>query len=98
MSQRKNSMMLLGALLTLAPLGFAQGQEDVKQQSREIFKQIIEINTTDSVGNVTTAAEALAKRLSDAGFPEQDVMVAGPNDRKKNLVVRLHGEIGRAHV
>src|SRR5580692_3724523 len=91
MSQRKNSMMLLGALLSLAPLGFAKGQEDVKQQSREIFKEIIEINTTDSVGNVTTAAEALAKRLLDAGFPEQDVILAGPNDRKKNLVVRLHG-------
>ena len=40
---------------------------------------------------MTTAAEALAKRLRDAGFPEQDVTVAGPNDRKKNLVVRLHG-------
>ena len=91
MSQRKNSMMLLGALLSLLPLGFAEGQEDVKQQSREIFKEIIEINTTDSVGNVTTAAEALAKRLLDAGFPEQDVILAGPNDRKKNLVVRLHG-------
>jgi acetylornithine deacetylase/succinyl-diaminopimelate desuccinylase-like protein len=91
MSQRKNWMMLLGTLLSLAPLGFAQGQEDVKQQSREIFKELIEINTTDSVGNVTAAAEALAKRLRDAGFPEQDVIVAGPNERKKNLVVRLHG-------
>jgi acetylornithine deacetylase/succinyl-diaminopimelate desuccinylase-like protein len=91
MSKWKNSILLHGLLLSLAPLGFAQGQEDVKQQSREIFKQIIEINTTDSVGNVTTAAEALAKRLSDAGFPEQDVIVAGPNDRKKNLVARLHG-------
>src|SRR5580704_14993561 len=91
MSQRKNSIILLGALLSLVPLGYAQGQEDVRQQSREIFKQIIEINTTDSAGNVTTAAEALAKRLRDAGFPEQDVIVAGPNDRKKNLVVRQHG-------
>jgi acetylornithine deacetylase/succinyl-diaminopimelate desuccinylase-like protein len=91
MSLRKSSMMLLGALLSLAPLGLARGQEDVKQQSREIFKQIIEINTTDSVGNVSTAAEALARRLHDAGFPEQDVLVAGPNDRKKNLVARLHG-------
>src|SRR5580692_1244628 len=91
MSQRKNSMMLLGALLSLLPLGFAEGQEDVKQQSREIFKELIEINTTDSAGNVTTAAEALAKRLRDAGFPEQDVIVAGPNDHKKNLIARLHG-------
>ncbi len=57
----------------------------------DIFKQLIEINTVDSVGNVTTAAEAMAKRLLDAGFPAADVAVLGPNDRKKNLVVRLHG-------
>ena len=91
MFQRKRRMMLLGMLLSFALLGPAQAQEDTKQQSREIFKELIEINTTDSVGNVTTAAEALAKRLRDAGFPEQDVIVAGPNDHKKNLVARLHG-------
>jgi acetylornithine deacetylase/succinyl-diaminopimelate desuccinylase-like protein len=91
MPKRKNWMMLLGVLLSLAPFGFAQGPDDTRQQSREIFKQLIEINTTDSAGNVTTAAEALATRLRDAGFPEQDVIVAGPNDRKKNLVARLHG-------
>jgi acetylornithine deacetylase/succinyl-diaminopimelate desuccinylase-like protein len=91
MPKRKNWMMLLGILLSLAPFGFAQGQDDTRQQSREIFKQLIEINTTDSAGNVTTAAEALATRLRDAGFPEQDVIVAGPNERKKNLVARLHG-------
>jgi acetylornithine deacetylase/succinyl-diaminopimelate desuccinylase-like protein len=59
--------------------------------AREIFQQLIEINTTDSVGNVTTAAEAMAARLRDAGFTGNDVVVAGPNDRKKNLVARIHG-------
>jgi acetylornithine deacetylase/succinyl-diaminopimelate desuccinylase-like protein len=59
--------------------------------AHDIFKQLIEVNTTDSVGNVTTAAEAMARRLRDAGFPEKDIMVAGPNERKKNLVVRIHG-------
>jgi acetylornithine deacetylase/succinyl-diaminopimelate desuccinylase-like protein len=59
--------------------------------AHEILKQLIEINTTDSVGNVTTAAEAMARRFRAAGFPAADVVVAGPNDRKKNLVVRLHG-------
>jgi acetylornithine deacetylase/succinyl-diaminopimelate desuccinylase-like protein len=59
--------------------------------AHDIFKQLIEINTTDSVGNVTTAAEAMAQRLLDAGFAKQDVIVAGPNERKKNLVVRLRG-------
>jgi acetylornithine deacetylase/succinyl-diaminopimelate desuccinylase-like protein len=59
----------------------------------DIFKQLIEINTTDSVGSVTAAAEAMAQRFRDAGFPESDIQLLGPssNDRKKNVVVRLHG-------
>jgi acetylornithine deacetylase/succinyl-diaminopimelate desuccinylase-like protein len=59
--------------------------------AHDVFKQLIEINTTDSVGNVTTAAEAMAKRFREAGFPAQDLVVLGPTDTKKNVVVRLHG-------
>src|SRR5207302_4987213 len=69
----------------------AQVPDQTKQLAHDIFKQLIEINTTDSVGNVTTAAEAMAKRLRDGGFAEGDIKVAGPNERKKNLVVRLRG-------
>jgi acetylornithine deacetylase/succinyl-diaminopimelate desuccinylase-like protein len=82
---------LLGIMLVLPPEGRAQGQPAANPLAREIFKQLIEINTTDSVGNVTTAAEAMAARLRDAGFPDKDVIVAGPTDRKKNLVARFHG-------
>src|SRR4249919_3768130 len=57
----------------------------------DIFKQLIEIDTTDSVGNVTTASRAMAKRLLDAGFSAEDVQLLGPNERKMNLVVRFHG-------
>jgi acetylornithine deacetylase/succinyl-diaminopimelate desuccinylase-like protein len=74
-----------------APLAQAQKLGPTSQLARDILKQIIEINTTDSVGNVTTAAEGMAQRLRDAGFPESDLHIAGPNDRKKNLVARLHG-------
>ena len=59
--------------------------------ARDIFKELIEINTTESVGNVTTASEAMAQRLRAAGFASQDIRILGPNDRKKNLVARLHG-------
>ena len=71
----------------------SQGQIDdaTRKLSHDIFKQLIEINTTDSVGNVTTASEAMAQRFRDAGFPESDMQILGPNDRKKNLVVRLRG-------
>ena len=79
----------------------AQSQPDaatpqaVNQLAHDIFKQLVEINTTDSVGNVTTAAEAMAKRLRDAGFADKDVIVAGPNEKKKNLVVRFRGSAKR---
>ncbi|HEY1526923.1 MAG TPA: M20/M25/M40 family metallo-hydrolase [Candidatus Angelobacter sp.] len=62
------------------------------QAARDIFKQLIEINTTDTpAGNVTAAAEAMAARFRAAGFPPEDIHVDGPLPNKKNLVVRLHG-------
>jgi acetylornithine deacetylase/succinyl-diaminopimelate desuccinylase-like protein len=91
MQAGKRWMLSLCLILGFAPLVRAQGQEQTKQLARELFKQLIEINTTDSVGNVTTAAEAMAKRLRDAGFSGDDLIVAGPNDRKKNLVARFRG-------
>jgi acetylornithine deacetylase/succinyl-diaminopimelate desuccinylase-like protein len=57
-----------------------------------IFKQLIEINTTDTpLGNVTTATVAMQKRFLDAGFSPSDVHLLGPNPRKQNLVVRIKG-------
>jgi acetylornithine deacetylase/succinyl-diaminopimelate desuccinylase-like protein len=79
-------------LFFLAPLTLqAQLDPATRQLTHDIFKQLIEINTTDSVGSITAASEAMAQRFRDAGFPETDIHVLGPNDRKKNLVVGLHG-------
>jgi len=75
------------ALLAL-PLCAQQPQQ---QLARDIFKQLIEIDTTDSIGDNTRAAEAMAARFRAAGFPEQDVQLLAPAPRKGNLVVRLHG-------
>ena len=59
-------------------------------KAREIYKQLIEINTTDTpAGNVTKAVEAVAARLKAAGFPAADVQVLGPDPRKYNLVARF---------
>jgi acetylornithine deacetylase/succinyl-diaminopimelate desuccinylase-like protein len=73
----------------------AQAPTEHQRLAQGIFKQLIEINTTDSVGNVTTASEAMAKRLREGGFEEKDIQIAGPRDRKKNLVVRYHGSGAR---
>jgi len=58
--------------------------------ARSILKELIEINTTDTLrGNVTEATAAMRKRLIDAGFAAEDVLLLGPDPRKQNLVVRL---------
>ena len=86
----KTLRLLLCAVL-LAPIANAQLDDSTKQLAHDIFKQLIEINTTDSVGNVSTAAEAMAQRFREAGFADTDIHIGGPNDRKKNVVVHYHG-------
>ena len=61
-----------------------------RDEAREIFKQLIEINTTDTPkGSVTAASVAMQKRFLDAGFPAEDVHLLGPDPNKQNLVVRM---------
>src|SRR5580698_501744 len=69
----------------------AQVDPQTRQLSHDIFQQLIEINTTDSVGSVTAASEAMRQRFLDAGFPKEEMFLGGPNDRKENLVVRYRG-------
>jgi len=79
---------LSSAAVAQNPLPTASAED--RALAREIFKQLIEINTTDTPkGNVTTGAAAMQKRFLDAGFPPQDVHLLGPDPRKQNLVVRL---------
>lgn len=78
-------------ILFSAGVSRAQIDDATRQLSHDIFKQLIEINTTDSVGSTTVAAEAMQKRLLDAGFPAGDAQVLGPNARRGNMVARLHG-------
>jgi len=86
------------ALLTIAA-GAARAQSSLtphQRLAREVYSELISINTADSVGSVTRAVEVLAKRFRAAGFPESDVQVLIPPGKptKGNLVVRLHGRGG----
>src|SRR3954466_6232118 len=62
-----------------------------QQLARDVYKELIEINTVDGIGSTTVAAEAMARRFRDAGFPAADVQVFGPRSDKGNLVVRYRG-------
>src|ERR1700738_4950347 len=71
---------LLASLTMLSPI-FAQSQP-----ARDILRELIEIDTTHSTGDTTRAAEAMAARLTHAGFAAADITVLGPHPRKGNLV------------
>jgi acetylornithine deacetylase/succinyl-diaminopimelate desuccinylase-like protein len=61
---------------------------------RALFKELIEINTTRSVGNCTRAAEAMRAHLLDAGIPSADMQILAPADRPNDgaLIAVIHGK------
>lgn len=69
----------------------AREPSDPHVLARDIFKQLIEIDTSESGEGTTRAAQAIAQRLRDAGFDEKDIRIVGGDSRKQNLVARLRG-------
>jgi acetylornithine deacetylase/succinyl-diaminopimelate desuccinylase-like protein len=89
-------MKLASLFLFLAQFGApfsaaAQTLSPNQQQTRDIYKELVEINTVTPTGDTGKAAEAMAARLRAAGFAGADVQVFNPAPRKGNLVARLHG-------
>src|SRR5439155_16875875 len=86
------------AALTIAGMpqsASAQALTPKQQAFRAIYQELVEINTTDSVGDTVKAAEAMAKHLRAAGLPAADVQVLSSGPRKGNLVARLRGTSAR---
>ncbi len=92
---------LAAALLLAAPMpALAQAASPKplskwEQVAHDLFKELIEINTTQSSGSTLAAANAMAARLKAAGFPDSDVVVVSNAPRKGNLIARLHGRDAR---
>ncbi|PYQ63484.1 MAG: peptidase M20, partial [Acidobacteria bacterium] len=93
----KTRLAALGFVLHtgIAAARLARTEEDVRRLARDVFRQLIEIDTTESTGSTSGAATAMAARLKDAGFPDADVVVVGPDDRHGNVVARLRGSGAR---
>ncbi len=60
---------------------------------RALFKELVEINTTRSVGNCTQAAEAMQRHLLAAGIPAGDMQILAPPEAPNDgaLVAVLRG-------
>ena len=87
--------LLLAALLPVSA-GAQAALTPHQRAAREVYEQLVEINTVDSVGLVTTAVRAMAARFRAAGFPAADIHVIIPPGKptKGNLVVRYRGRGG----
>jgi acetylornithine deacetylase/succinyl-diaminopimelate desuccinylase-like protein len=86
-----NRIAIIGTLL-LAGSATAHAQATKwDSTARSLFKELVEINTTESQGSTLAAARAMAARMKSAGFPDSDVVVLQNAEKKGNLIVRYHG-------
>ncbi len=85
----------LGLAIIGLGASFAQAQtvslSPEQKQLRAVYQELVEINTTNSSGSCTKAAQAMGARLKSAGFAETDIQVLVPpgGPQKGNLVARL---------
>src|SRR6266478_9604528 len=62
-----------------------------EQRFRELYKELVETNTTLSSGSCTLAAERMAARLKAAGFPDSDLHpFAAPDHPKEGGLVAIY--------
>jgi acetylornithine deacetylase/succinyl-diaminopimelate desuccinylase-like protein len=83
--------LLAWALACLAAPALAQPLSPPQQLARDIYQELVEINTVTAIGDTLKAAQAMAARLKAGGFADADVQVLSPAPRKGNLVARLRG-------
>ena len=81
------------ALLLIASTSRAQQDDKGLQRFRDIYKELVETNTTLSAGDCTLAAQRMAARLKTAGYPDADIRVFVPDGHPKEggLIAILHG-------
>jgi acetylornithine deacetylase/succinyl-diaminopimelate desuccinylase-like protein len=89
-----STLALVAAALSLSSLQL-RGQLAVPPADRklahDIYKEFVEIQSGYTTGATTPFAEAAARTLRAAGFPESDIYLGGAKPSKFNLVVRYHG-------
>jgi hypothetical protein len=74
-------------MLAIAPLSSALAQPEQPSEHAlktfEIFKTIVEVDTSKAMGNTPRVARYLADELIAAGFPQEDI--GSPQDSRKRI-------------
>jgi len=84
---------IIAVIAALPAAAVGQDRNADLARFRSLYKELVEINTTQSVGDCTQAANAMAARLKAAGFAPGDVHIVVPpgHPKRGNLVAILHG-------
>ncbi len=90
---RRAPWSVLALYAAALPVGAQTSTDD--RAARAIFAELVGINTTHDHGSTTLAAQAVRRRLVAAGFPAKDVVIAGPNPARMNIVARIRGSGAR---
>ncbi len=93
--RRIAALLVLGVLICTDASAQTEMSAADRTLAREIFEALVEIQTTEADGTAR-AAQMLAARLVEAGFPKEDVQVLGPDAKTQNLVARFRGRDPRA--
>ncbi len=83
-----------GLLVATLPALLSAQTADHRALERDILKELVEINTSDSAGHTPESAKAVARRLADAGIPDSDIHILGYEPRHQSLVARYRGRPG----
>ncbi len=86
-------LLALAATLVALPASAAPPQDTPagEQRFRELYKELVETNTTLSAGSCTLAAERMAARLRSAGLPDSDIYpFAAPEHPKEGGLVVVY--------
>jgi acetylornithine deacetylase/succinyl-diaminopimelate desuccinylase-like protein len=88
----RRSIFALVAILFSAKANAQQALTPTQTEARDIFRELIEINSAYKAGSTSPAARAIANRFLGAGFPAKDVIVIGPaGDKDSSVIVRMQG-------
>jgi acetylornithine deacetylase/succinyl-diaminopimelate desuccinylase-like protein len=90
--------MLLALTVALGASHSQSAEQADEVAFRSLYRELVEIDTTRSVGSCTRAAEAMRAHLAEAGMPARDMQILAPPERPQDgaLIATLHGRDAKA--
>ena len=90
---RFSKLIAASVLAALSSTSMAQSLRPDQVAFRDLYKELVETNTTQSEGSCTLASERMAARLKAAGFTDSDITLFATPEKPKDggLVAILKG-------